>query len=461
MTSPRDFENNICPRAKLCFANRVQSLRQAAESVAHRLSAAGYETLFAGGCVRDVLLGIEPEDYDIATAASPEEVAELFPRNNEVGAHFGVVLVREAGHQFEIASFRSDGTYLDGRRPESVTFTNAQEDARRRDFTINGLFEDPATGEIRDYVGGREDLAGKILRAIGVPGDRFSEDSLRLLRAVRFTIHTGFELHPSTWEAMCAHASLLSRVSPERISSEFSRIITHPARRRGIELLVESGLMQHVIPEFLALQGCEQTPRFHPEGDVYVHTLIMLDLLDDEPSLELALAVLLHDIAKPPTFTVDETGRIRNNGHDRIGAEMAEVILRRLRYSNQIIEDVCAMVANHMNFMNVQRMRTAKLKRFMARPTYQDEVELHRVDCTSSHGMLDNIDFLAEKEAEFSKQPLIPSPLVSGHDLIALGFSPGPQIGKILECVQIEQLEGRLSDREAGLAFVREKFAPD
>ena len=461
MPSTRDFENNICARASLCFGSSVQTLRQAAESVARRLIEAGHETLFAGGCVRDALLGLDPGDYDVATAARPEEVSALFPRNTEVGAHFGVILVREAEYQFEVASFRSDGNYLDGRHPESVTFTTAEEDARRRDFTINGLFEDPATGEIHDYVGGQEDLKKRVLRAIGNPRDRFEEDSLRLMRAVRFAIHTGFELHPPTWEAMCANAGLLQRVSPERISSEFNKIITHPSRRRGMELLVESGLMQHIVPEFLALRGCRQPPQFHPEGDVYVHTLIMLDLLEDDPSLQLALAVLLHDIAKPPTFTVDETGRIRNNGHDRIGAEMAETILRRLRYSNQVTEDVCAIVANHMNFMNVQHMRTAKLKRFMSRPTYRDEIELHRVDCTSSHGMLDNLEFLEGKEAEFSSQPLIPPPLLTGHDLIALGFSPGPKIGKILEFVQIEQLEGRLSGREAALEVIRGKFVPD
>lgn len=439
----------------------MQTLRQAAETVARRLSEAGHEALFAGGCVRDGLLGVEPKDYDIATSARPDQVLALFPGGDEVGAHFGVILVRESGHQFEIATFRSDGAYLDGRHPDSVTFTTAEEDAKRRDFTINGLFEDPATGEIHDHIGGRADLEAKVIRAIGDPRERFEEDSLRLLRAVRFTIQTGFELDATTREAMSAQASLLARVSPERISGEFDRIITHPARRRGMELLVESGLMGFIVPEFLALRGCEQPPQFHPEGDVYVHTLIMLDLLPDNPSRELALAVMLHDIAKPPTLTIDETGRIRNNGHDRVGAHMAEDILRRLRYSNQVIEDVCAMVANHMNFMHVQQMRTAKLKRFMARPTYRDEIELHRVDCTSSHGMLDNIDFLELKEGEFASEPLIPPPLVSGLDLIAMGFTPGPRFKQILEFVQTEQLEGRLVDTDSALAAVREEFLPD
>lgn len=440
----------------------VHPLREAAERVARRLTDAGHEALFAGGCVRDALMGREPEDYDIATSARPDEVLALFPGSDEVGAHFGVILVRDAGHQIEVATFRHDGPYRDGRHPESVTFTNAEEDARRRDFTINGLFEDPFTGQILDFVGGRNDLEAKVIRAIGQPAQRFEEDSLRLLRAVRFAVRTGFAIDPATWQAMREDAALLARVSPERIRDEFDRILVHPSRRRGVELLVESGLMPFVVPEFLALRGCQQPPEYHPEGDVYEHTLIMLDLLREDPSLELALAVLLHDIAKPPTFTIDEeTGRIRNNGHDRIGAEMAEEILRRLRYSNHVIEEVCAMVANHMNFMHVQQMRTAKLKRFMARPTYEDEIELHRVDCTSSHGMLDNLDYLDAKAQEFASEPLIPPPLVSGHDLIAMGLKPGPRFGEILDHVQTEQLEGRLTDRDSALAAVRERFAPE
>jgi poly(A) polymerase len=372
-----------------------------------------------------------------------------------------VILVRDGGHQFEVATFRHDGPYRDGRHPESVTFTNAEEDAKRRDFTINGLFEVPASGKILDYVGGRADLEAKVIRAIGDPVQRFEEDALRLLRAVRFALRTGFAIDPATWAAVRAHASLLKRVSPERIRGEFDRILVHPARRRGMELLAESGLMEFMVPEFLALRGCEQPPEFHPEGDVYTHTLIMLDLLEGEPTLELALAVMLHDIAKPPTLTIDaETGRIRNNGHDRIGAEMAEEILRRLRYSNQVIEEVCAMVANHMNFMHVQQMCTAKLKRFMARPTYADEIELHRVDCTSSHGMLDNLEYLEAKAEEFAAEPLIPPPLVTGHDLIAMGLTPGPRFGEILEAVQNEQLEGTITDRASALALVREKFLP-
>ncbi len=439
----------------------MHTLRQTAERVARRLTDAGHEALFAGGCVRDALMGREPQDYDIATSARPAEVLALFPGGDEVGAHFGVMLVRDSGHEFEIATFRSDGPYLDGRHPESVSFTTARDDARRRDFTINGLFEDPFSGEIHDHVGGRDDLAAKVIRAIGEPKQRFEEDSLRLLRAVRFAITTGFSIEPVTWMAVQADADLLARVSPERIQGEFNKILVHPSRRRGLEHLVEAGLMEHIVPEFLALRGCQQPPQFHPEGDVYTHTLIALGLLPESPSLELALAVMLHDIAKPPTLTVDEdTGRIRNNGHDRIGATMAEEILRRLRYSNHVIENVSSMVANHMNFMHVQHMRTAKLKRFMACPTFPDEVELHRVDCTSSHGMLDNVEFLDAKAEEFAAEPLIPPPLVTGHDLIEMGLDPGPHFAEILEFVQTEQLEGHLVEREEALDLVREKFRP-
>ena len=320
MPFPQDFENNICPRARLCFGSTVHQVRKVAQEIALRLKTAGHEALYAGGCVRDSLLGVTPADYDIATSARPEEILDLFPGSDEVGAHFGVIIIRERGHSFEIATFRSDGPYLDGRRPDSVIFTDAENDARRRDFTINGLFENPFTGEIVDYVGGREDLQNGILRAIGTPGERFAEDALRLIRAVRFATRTGFDITSSTWDALREDAALLAKVSPERIRDEFDKIITDPFRRRGIELLVAGGLMDSIIPEFLSLQGCEQSPQFHPEGDVYIHTLLMLELLDDDAPLALVLSVLLHDIAKPPTFAIDENGRIRNHGHDRLGA---------------------------------------------------------------------------------------------------------------------------------------------
>ncbi|MCU0778310.1 MAG: CCA tRNA nucleotidyltransferase [Akkermansiaceae bacterium] len=407
--------------------------RDAAAELARRLTAAGHQALFAGGCVRDKLLGHEPEDYDIATSAVPSEVLGLFPGSNEVGAHFGVVIAKHGGHHIEIATFRTDGSYRDGRRPESVTFSTPQEDARRRDFTINGLFEVPDTGEIIDYVGGMADLKAGIIRAIGDAQARFTEDGLRLLRAVRFAARIGFTIEPATDAALrdCAH--LLDRISPERIRDEFSKILTSPRRRAGVEHLVETDLIRHFMPEVLPMVGCEQPPEWHPEGDVFTHTMIMLGMLAPDAPIELCLAVLLHDIAKPPCRSIDPDGRIRFNGHDALGAQMAETILRRLRYPNHVIDDAVTMVSRHMQFMNVQKMRVAKLKRFMAEPTFDRELELHRVDCASSNGFTDNYEFLQAREAEFAAEPLIPPPLVTGKDLIKLGLQPGPRFREILE----------------------------
>lgn len=434
--------------------------RDAALELARRLNAAGHEALFAGGCVRDRLLGLVPKDYDIATSARPEQVLALFPGANEVGAHFGVVIAKCRGHHVEIATFRTDGIYKDGRRPETVTFSTPEEDAQRRDFTINGLFERPETGEVIDYVGGLADLKAKLLRAIGEPHHRFTEDGLRLLRAVRFSTTLNFDIEANTLAAICECAPLLERISPERIRDEFSKILISPRRRAGVERLVETGLMLHIVPEFLKTIGCEQPPEWHPEGDVYTHTCIMLEMLEPDAPLELCLAVLLHDIAKPPCQTFDdEAGRIRFNGHDAMGAEMADAILRRLRYPNDVIDAVVPMVARHMQFMNVQQMRTAKLKRFMAAPTFAEEMELHRVDCGSSNGFTDNYEFLQAKAEEFASEPLIPAPLATGRDLIQLGLAPGPHFKALLEAVQTEQLEGRILDRETALGYLKELSA--
>ena len=429
--------------------------REAALELARRLKAAGHEALFAGGCVRDRLLNHPPEDYDIATSATPTQVMGIFPGSNEVGAHFGVVIAKHGGHHIEIATFRTDGSYHDGRRPESVTFSTPQEDAQRRDFTINGLFEIPETGEVIDYVGGLADLKAGVIRAIGDPTARFTEDGLRLLRAVRFAARMGFTIEPKTEASLRECAPLLDKISPERIRDEFSKILTSPRRREGIEHLVNSDLIRHFMPEVLPMIGCEQPPEWHPEGDVYTHTLIMLGMLAPDAPLELCLAVLLHDIAKPPCRTIDPDGRIRFNGHDTMGATMAETILRRLRYSNNVIDAVVPMVARHMQFMNVQKMRVAKLKRFMAEPTFDQEMELHRVDCGSSNGFTDNYEFLQAKAEEFAAQPLIPPPLVTGLDLIELGLQPGPRFKEILEALQTEQLEGRILEREPALEFLR------
>lgn len=431
-------------------------LRELACRVAGRLREAGYEVYFAGGCVRDRLLGNEPKDYDIATSARPEEVTALFEKTDAVGAHFGVILVKVQGVAFEVATFRTDGSYADGRRPESVEFATAQEDALRRDFTVNGLFEDPETGEVVDYVGGQKDLEAGILRAIGVPAERFGEDALRLMRAVRFAVRLGFELEAGTWAAVKLHAANLQKVSIERVQQEFSKILLCKGRRRGVELLVESGLMQVFLPEFMELIGCEQPPQFHPEGDVYTHTCIMLEMLEGEPSLELCLAVLLHDIGKPPTYSYDEQAqRIRFSSHDAVGAEMSQAILSRMKYPKVVIGAVVQMVEHHMRFMHVRQMRTAKLKRMMSRTHFEDEMELHRVDCASSNGISENYDFIREKQQEFAAEPLMPEPLLKGKDLIDRGMQPGPAFRKILNRLQTEQLEGRLKDRASALAWLR------
>lgn len=432
------------------------SPRAAAEYFARQLKDAGHLAYFAGGCVRDKLLNLTPKDYDIATSATPAEVMRLFPGANEVGAHFGVVIAKHCGEHIEIATFRTDGSYRDGRRPEKVEFSTPENDAQRRDFTVNGLFENPENGEVIDFVGGRADLKAGVLRAIGDPVARFNEDSLRLLRAVRFSTTLGFQIEPHTLNAMRACASQLSRISPERIRDEFSKILTSPMRRRGLEMLVDTRLIDYVVPEVLAMIGCEQPPEWHPEGDVYTHTGIMLGMLAPNASLELCLAVLLHDIAKPPCQTFDESaGRIRFNGHDAMGAEMADTILRRLRYSNDTIAAVVPMVARHMQFMNVQQMRTAKLKRFMSQPNFDQEMELHRVDCGSSNGFTDNYEYLQKMAEEFAAEPLIPPPLVTGKDIIQLGLTPGPQFKSLLEAIETEQLEGRILDREAALAYLK------
>ena len=434
------------------------TLSKSARRVVQRLQEAGHTAFFAGGCVRDRLMGGEPHDYDIATNARPEQVQVLFDRTFAVGAHFGVVVVLYAGDQFQVASFRADGVYLDGRRPETVTFATPEEDAQRRDFTINGLFFDPIRGELVDFVNGQRDLAAKVLRAIGEPAARFREDRLRLLRAVRFATTLGFEIEAGTWSAVRESAAHIGEVSAERIREELVKIFLSPNRARGFDLLDASGLMKETLPELDALKGCEQPPQFHPEGDVFVHTRIMLGLLPAEVSLPLVLSVLFHDIGKPPTATVDADGRIRFNGHDKLGAEMTEALMARLRFTRADIEATVEAVANHMVFKDVQQMRVAKLKRFMARPHFDDEMELHRVDCTSSHGALDNYDFLKTKREEFASEPLIPKPLITGRDLLALGFAPGPRYSEILDAVQSRQLEGTLTTAAEAVEWVKAEY---
>lgn len=435
------------------------ALEQAARKVVTRLQEAGFEAVYAGGCVRDMLLDAEPHDYDVASSARPEQVQSLFRRTVAVGAQFGVVCVLEGPHEIQVATFRSDGEYTDGRHPETVSFSDAENDALRRDFTINGLFYNPLKKTVSDFVGGRADLDAKIIRAIGNPEHRFEEDKLRLLRAVRFACTLGFEIEPSTWAAVCTNAPKLEMVSAERIREEFTKIMLSPGRVRGFDLLDQSGLMRVILPEIEALKGCEQPPQFHPEGDVWIHTRLMLSLLPKEVSLPLVLAVLFHDIAKPATFSYDETAkRIRFSGHEKLGAEMTEAILVRLRYSRKTIDDTVDAVANHMAFKDVQHMRVARLKRFLARPTIADELALHKVDCQSSNGDLSNYEFLKLKIDEFSHEPLIPPPLLTGNDLMRLGYQPGPQFKTILEAVQSAQLEGVLTTPSDAESWVKANF---
>jgi poly(A) polymerase len=433
-------------------------MESTARAIAHRLRERGHIAYFAGGCVRDLLRGEVPKDFDIATDARPEVVQKIFPRTYAVGAHFGVIVVLENDFQFEVATFRSDGVYLDGRRPVEVHFATAKEDAARRDFTINGMFFDPEKDEVIDFVGGRADLERKVIRAIGDPARRFAEDRLRMLRAVRFATVLGFEIDAATWDAVRASAGSITEISAERIREELMKIFLSPNRARGWDLLDASGLMRNILPELEAMKGCEQPPQFHPEGDVFKHTRIMLEMLPAEASLPLVFSVLFHDIGKPPTAMVDEEGRIRFNGHDRIGAEMTEAIMDRLRFSRAEIDATVEAVRQHMVFKDVPNMRVAKLKRFMARPTFADELELHRVDCASSHAMLDNYEFLVKKKEEFANEPIIPPPLVSGDDLIALGLKPGPKFGEILEAVETRQLEGALRDREEAIEWVKSEY---
>src|SRR5213595_362548 len=439
---------------------KPSSMEEAARKVAARLREDSYIAYFAGGCVRDMVRGLAPKDYDIATDARPEVVQKLFQRTYAVGAHFGVIIVLEGSFQFEVATFRSDEAYIDGRHPSAVHFSSPEEDARRRDFTINGMFYDPVAEKLIDFVGGRADIDAKLVRAIGNPAQRFAEDRLRMLRALRFATVLDYQIDQKTWRALATSADSINQISAERIRDELVRIFLSPNRVRGWDLVDSSGLMRAILPELEAMKGVLQPEQFHPEGDVFVHTRLMLQLLPQEVPVPLVLAVLFHDVGKPVTATVDKTGRIRFNEHDRIGAQMTEAIMRRLRFSGAEIAATVEMVRQHMVFKDAPNMRVAKLKRFMARPTFEEELELHRVDCESSHRMLDNYEFLLRKREEFANEPIIPPPLVRGNDLIALGLKPGPKFGEILEAVETRQLEGTLRTREEALEWVKREYAP-
>lgn len=429
-----------------------------ARRVVDALREAGHVAYLVGGCVRDKLLGIDSKDFDVATDAPPESVLTLFPGAEAVGASFGVVLVKGDGAVVETATFREDFDYEDGRRPERVSFTSsAKDDVRRRDFTINGLLYDPVAEKVIDYVGGRADLDARLVRAIGEPRKRFEEDHLRMLRAVRFAARLGFEIERETLSAIQRNAEKIQRIAPERIRDELNRILTEGGARRGFELLDATGLLEQILPEVKRLQGVEQPPEFHPEGDVWTHTLIMLEGLPKGASPTLAMGVLLHDIGKPDTFE-RATDRIRFHGHVERGLEIGKEICLRLRYSNAETEQILALIGNHMKFMHLADMRRGKLKRFLRQPGFGEQLELHRLDCESSHGKLDNYDFAKETLRELREEDLRPDPLLNGHDLIEAGYEPGPRFTEILETVEEEQLEGTLASKDEALAFVERRF---
>src|SRR6266404_3046050 len=420
-----------------------------------------HQAYLAGGCVRDFVLGREPADYDVTSDATPDEVMRIFPETYAVGAQFGVVLVpvRDAGgNSVEVATFRSDIGYSDGRHPDQVRFSkSAQEDVERRDFTINGLLLDPVGDEVLDFVGGRKDLAAGIIRTIGRAELRFAEDKLRMLRALRFAARFGYTIEPETFAAIPKLASGIHQVSRERVRDELTKMLTEGHARQAFLLLDETGLLREILPEISAMKGVQQPPEFHPEGDVFVHTLLLLQELPHPCPPTLAWGALLHDVGKPPTFRV-APDRIRFDNHVDVGVKMAEEICRRLRFSNDATEQILALVDNHMRFGHATRMKESTLKKFLRMPGFDEHLALHRADSLASHRNLSTYEFIQNKLAEIPPEKNRPSPLVTGDDLIAAGYMPGPRFRAILEAVEDAQLEGRLLARDAALEFVKREF---
>ncbi len=438
--------------------NPSMSARDLALKICDVLRRNGHQALLVGGCVRDLVLGREPADYDVATDATPDQVIALFPESIAVGAQFGVILVVEGECKIEVATFRSDVGYSDGRHPDRVLYARSpEEDVQRRDFTINGLLMRPETGEVLDFVGGQADIRARVIRAIGEPEQRFAEDKLRMMRAVRFAARFAYTIEPATFAAIRQQAPEITQVSKERIRDECTKLLTEGAAPRGFELLDRSGLLGHVLPEAARMKGVEQPPQFHPEGDVWTHTLLMLKQLSAGCSPTLAWGVLLHDVGKPPTFTPvsDARERIRFDGHVEVGVRMAEEICQRLRFSGDDTSQVVALVANHLRFKDVQDMRLSTLKRFVRLPRFEEHLELHRLDCLSSHRNLEAYEFVARFLKETPPSTVQPPRLVTGDDLRELGLPPGPSYGKILRAVEDAQLEGRLANRQDALIFAR------
>ena len=436
------------------------SLRATALAIVKRLQAAGFAAFWVGGSVRDFLLGREPGDYDIVTSARPEQIEKLFPHTIPVGRKFGVLLAVERDHQFQVATFRAEADYRDGRRPEHVSFGDAQADAQRRDFTINGLFYDPVRKKLHDWVGGEADLRARVVRTIGSPAERFAEDHLRLLRAVRLAAQLDFEIEPETFAALKARAAKIKRISAERIRDELLKLFRPPHASRGLGLLRQSGLLEEVLPELAATVTCEQSPDFHPEGSVFNHLRLMLEHLPRDADPSLPWAVLLHDIAKPLTASLDpQTGSIHFYGHEKIGAEMAAQILHRLRFPRKQIEEIVKAVRYHMQFKDALEMRKATLRRLLLRPTFPLELALHRLDCLGSHRRLEVYDFLVQQGKELEKQPEIRPPLLKGGDLIALGLKPGPALGALLAEIREKQLQDELKTKAQAKAWARKRLA--
>ena len=452
--------------------------KQHATNIVRTLREHGHQAYFNGGCVRDLLLRREPADYDVATDATPQQVMRIFPKTYAVGAQFGVVLVPISAQypvpstqcpvpgtehpvkseSVEVATFRSDIGYSDGRHPDKVRFTkDPREDVRRRDFTINGMLYDPLTDEVLDFVGGRADLEAGIIRAIGDPERRFAEDKLRMLRGVRFAARFGYKIEPATFAAMQKLAPQINQVSQERVREELTKMLTEGHAKRAFELLDETGLLEQVLPEISAMKGVEQPPQYHPEGDVFVHTLLLLDKLPEGSSKTLAWGALLHDVGKPPTFRV-APDRIRFDGHVEIGVKLAEEICRRLRFSNDETDQILALVDNHMRFGDVFRMKESTLKRFLRLPQFDEHLELHRIDSLSSHGLLEAYDYLREQQRSLPPEAIRPVPLLTGGDLISAGYEPGPRFREILSAVEDAQLEGRVTTHEAAMEMVAREF---
>ncbi len=433
-----------------------------ANSICDTLRGSGYQALLVGGCVRDLLLGRQPADYDVTTDATPDHVMALFPESIAVGAQFGVILIPRDGLKVEVATFRSDVGYSDGRHPDRVVYSKTpQEDVQRRDFTINGLLMRHDSGEVLDFVGGQTDLEAKIIRAIGEPDRRFKEDKLRMMRAVRFAARFGFEIEADTFRAIRRHVAEIHQVSPERLREELTKMLTEGAARQAFELLDETWLLRQVLPEIGAMKGVEQPQQFHPEGDVWIHTRMMLEGLPKEVSPTLAWGVLLHDVGKPPTFqSAAETGdRIRFNNHVEVGVRMAEAICERFRFSNEDTEQILALVDNHMKFGAVEEMRASTLKKFVRLPRFEEHLALHRLDCLSSHRNLDSYEFVQRFLEVTPPEQVRPERLLTGDDLQEMGFKPGPLFSQILQALEESQLEGQIRTREEAQEFVLSRFA--